>query len=110
MGIPKGATLPSHIYLVSCLYFLLTALQTANDEYSSKLQSGSAQDKTLFDLGWTVDDLSRLSESGRTLLVEIIAVKELLEDDTTDLVTSNVAKRLTQVHQRLLNFVKGMFV
>ena len=86
---------------------LLTALQTTNTEYSLKVQSGTAQDKTLFDLGWTIDDLSRLSESGRNLLVEIVAVQELLEDVNTDLVSRNITKRLTNISESLLTFVKG---
>ena len=61
----------------------------------------------MFNLGWSIDDLSRLSESGHNLLVEIVAVQELLEDVNTDLVSRNIAKRLTNISERLLIFVKG---
>lgn len=60
-------------------------------------------------LAWTVDDLSRLSQSGRTLLVELVIIKEMLEDWTTDLVAKNVARRLTQLHLSLITFIKGIF-
>lgn len=38
---------------------------------------------TLLDLAWKVDDLSRLSTSGRSALVEISSLKELFEDANT---------------------------
>lgn len=65
--------------IVADLTFISSALQTANDDYSTKLASGSSTEKNLFNLGWTVDELSRLNKSGRTVLVEIRALIELLE-------------------------------
>lgn len=72
------------------------------------MDSGSAKEKTLVNLAWEVDDLSRLSQSGRHLLVELGTVSDLLEDASTNLVQINVARRLTQLRQTLLTFVKGI--
>ena len=64
----------------------------------------------MFNLGWSIDDLSRFSESGRNLLVEIVAVQELMEDVNTDLVSCNIAKRLTNISERLLIFIKVIYL
>lgn len=86
-----------------------TALQTANDDYSTKLASGSSTEKNLFNLGWTVDELSRLSKSGRTVLVEIRALVELLGDVSTDVVEFNAARRLSALQDDLITFIKGWY-
>ena len=38
---------------------------------------------------------------------EIVAVQELLEDVNTDLVSRNITKRLTNISESLIIFVKG---
>ena len=72
-----------------CTYNIIyTALQKANDEYSKKVESGSAKEKTLLNLAWKVDDLSRLNQSGRQLLVDVTTKVEMIDDESTDIVTT----------------------
>ena len=49
---------------------LIIGLTEANSEYSSRLESRSS-DKVLFNLGWKVDELSRLNKMGHTVMVEL---------------------------------------
>lgn len=93
--------------IISCLCCNCAALQTANDEYSKKVQSEGTQEKTLIDLAWKLDDLPRLSQNGRTLLVDDTTKIQLLEDQTTDFVSANIPWQWTQVCEQLIMFVKG---
>ncbi len=58
------------------MYLSFLALVDANDTYSSKLASGTAAHQALLAVGWTVDELSRLSDQERTLLVQCQTIKE----------------------------------
>ena len=104
-----GSITVSITALCMTLYFSCecAALKSANDEYSSKLRSGCAKETTLLDLAWKVDDLSRLSSSGRLLLTEVVSIKELLEKPNPDITGSNVARRLNNLQERLVELVKG---
>lgn len=101
----------SFMHVNVTLMFLFIALEEANCDYSSKVAAGeSTKEKTLLTLAWNVDDLSRLNQLGHKKLVELIALKESLDNTSTDLIASNVARRLTQLHENhLLTFVKGIF-
>ena len=92
------------------MFILNTALQTANDEYSKKVHSEGVQQKTLIDLAWKLDDLSRLSQNGRALLVDVTTKIELLEKETTDFVFANIPRQLTRLCEQLIMFVKYMLM
>ena len=83
------------------------ALKDANDEYASKVESGSTE-KILYSLGWKVDELTRLLQAGRKLLVEITALQEILVDKDTDLVSGNIPLRLTKAKAELTPFIKSI--
>ena len=40
---------------------------------------GTVSDKTLFSVGWRVDELSQLNEAGRSMLVEVRCLMEILQ-------------------------------
>lgn len=84
------------------------ALKEAIAENEAKLIGGKATDKTLYALGWTIDELSRLTEECRALGVELMNLLEKLEDESTDIVRSNVARTLTVCQERLRTFIKGV--
>ncbi len=84
----------------------LAALKKCNDAYSAKVRSGS-HEKTLLNLAWNVDDLQKLSAGGRVLRTDLATLKDVLEDADADIIALNVAKKLTLVHKKLLEFVKG---
>lgn len=77
-------------------------------DYCQKLASKETQSKTLFNLGWKVDELSRLNKDGRCLSVEIHKLMELLGEKDCDLVSGNVAKRLSSLSTSLTTFLKGV--
>lgn len=89
------------------LYFSL-ALRKAVSENNDKLAAGNATDKTLYCLGWTVDELSRLNETCRMLCVDVTILLEMLEDQGSDLVTVNVSRRLNVLQERLTSFTSGL--
>ena len=93
--------LPSH-------NFFSAGLDTANQDYCQKLASKETQSKTLFNLGWKVDELSRLNKDGRCLSVEVHKLMELLGEKDCDLVSGNVAKRLSTLSTSLTTFLKGV--
>ena len=89
-----------------CVYsYLHVALQSANEEYSKKLTETST-DSTLMSLAWNVDELSRLNQQGRKLVIEVSVIKNKL-NDISDLVSNNVTRQLTRLQQSLLDFLKG---
>jgi hypothetical protein len=59
-------------------------MHRANDIYASKVESGSTE-KVLYSIGWKVDELTRLLQAGRKLLVEITSLQEILVDKNSDL-------------------------
>ena len=62
----------------------------------------------MYSLCWTVDELSRLNDEGRKLYVEVTDLLELLEDDSTDLILTNVARRISKLQEKLLPFIQGV--
>ncbi len=82
---------------------LYAALKSANDEYASKVRTGSAKENTLLNLAWKVDDLSRLSTDGRSMLIEVASIK----DTGCSIISANAARRLTKLHEKLVEFLKG---
>ena len=94
-------------YVVSMMDSFLAALKKCNDAYSAKVRSGVSHEKTLLNLAWNVDDLQKLSAGGRVLRTDLATLKDVLEDADADIIALNVAKKLTLVHKKLLEFVKG---
>ena len=88
-------------------YHFTLALKIASNEYSKKVQTEGTQQKTLLDLAWKLDDLSRLSQDGRALSVDIQSLLERLEDTALDYVASNIPRQLTRLQEKLAVFLKG---
>ena len=82
-------------------------MKTANDDYASKVKSGSTE-KILYSLGWKVDELTRLLQAGRKLLVEITSLQEILVDKNSDLISLNIPLRLAKAKDELTPFIKGI--
>lgn len=67
---------------ISCTY---VALKNVNDEYTEKLSSSkSTSDKVMYQLCWSVDELTRLLKEGRVLYVEVSLLLDILSDDQRD--------------------------
>lgn len=87
--------------------FLYVELEKANKEYSCKLGSESAvAEKTLFTLGWKVDELGRLSESGRKIVVEMKVVLDTVQNHYCEYESRNVPRQLATIRARSASFLK----
>ena len=86
----------------------LVALKDHIVENKAKLAGGKATDKTLYALGWTIDELSRLTDECRGLLVELESLLEKLEDESTDVVRINIPRTLSKCQERLRIFTKSV--
>ena len=90
------------------MYSLKISYVALNDEYTGKLSSNkSASDKVMYQLCWSVDELTRLLEEGRVLYVEV-SLLEILSDDQRDQVQANVARRVPELQSRLVTFIRGV--
>ena len=79
----------------------------ANQNYSSKLASGSTPHKTIFALGWTVDELKRVNNEGRQLLVQCQTMKERHAITEGSVVSENIPRQLSDLRSKTTQFVKG---
>lgn len=89
--------------------YYYAALKYANNKFCEKLSAGkTSTDKEMFSLCWSVDELGRLNESGRTLHVEIGTLLELLKDPSTNFIQQNIARCLAKIQDILLPFIRGV--
>ena len=77
-----------------CLYI---ALSDANNAYCTKQAFGKATHQTLFPLGWKVDELSRLTEQGRKLLVQCKTIRERHASPQCEAVADNIPRKLSDL-------------
>lgn len=81
------------------VHIFFSGLKAANDEYSKRVSSGSGSEKVLRDLGWRVDELSRLNTAGRQIKVDIQCLLDAHE-----------SSHMHQVHRicdAITGFLKG---
>ena len=72
------------------------------------MSSGSNQ-QTLHSLAWNVDDLSRLAEEGRKLIVELRVVRNHAEGPEDKYLSSNVPRHMCVLRERLTLMLKGVY-
>ena len=85
-------------------------LNITNDDYSKKVLQENTQQKVLLNLAWKVMDFSQLSEAGRTLLVDLSTVIELIQDESTVLVAVNIPHKLSRISENLTLFLRGKYI
>lgn len=88
--------------LVNCLK--RSAMEKAVADFSAKKQ-GNALDKTLYSLGWKIDELSRLNTLGQQLAVDTSSVTDTLNEAY---ITVNVTRAMVTLKRDLTTFVKGV--
>lgn len=101
---------PKYSNTFKCLFFC-SALKRAVADYDAKQGAGNATDKTLYSLGWTVDELSRLTEQCRDLYVEVSTAIEQLEDQAMSWTTAactKASKYLFSIKTGLRELVQGV--
>ena len=100
-----------YIVILSNHELFYSALKKAIADYDTKQLAGNATDKTLYSLGWTVDELSRLNELCQDLHVEVTTAIEHLEDRSMSWTTtacSKASRNLLSIKTRLREFVQGV--
>ena len=90
-------------------FFYLLGLQTASSDYADKMKASTANDKTLFNLGWRVDEFSRLNEAGRKMIVEVRCLIEFLSDEQCDLIALNATIKLCALQKCASSFLKNLY-
>ena len=53
---------------------------------------------------------SILSEAGRTLLVDLSTVIELIQDESNDHMAVNIPRKLSQISENLTSFLRGKYI
>lgn len=88
---------------------LLLALQLAQATYEEKVQSTTrVNEKVLFKLAWTVNDLEDLIKEIRVIVADISSLAQSCQDPKFDFQKENVARKLTNISTLLLNAVKKL--
>ena len=63
--------------------------------------------KVLHTLAWNIDDLSRLSDEGSKIIVELQSIRDIAKSRAMEL--SNIPKRLNSLRERLLSILQGVY-
>ena len=95
---------PSHQTVI----ILYIGLQSAEIAYRDKTNGGNAKPKTLFELGWKVEEFSTLLSNCRQLLVEVNVILDTFKDSDSDHVVLNTARNVTSLRTKLSVFVKNI--
>lgn len=80
-------------------------MQAASSEYSAKLPT--TVDKTLYALGWKVDELGRLCECERKAIVDMVDLIEVMSADECDVTAANLPHRICMLKKSLSTLLKG---
>lgn len=90
------------------MLLFITALANAQHAFSEKTTQGNSPPKTLFELGWKVEELNTLVSDCRQLVVEAKTLVDKFEDASVDHVISNTALQLSKLRKNLTTFVRGI--
>ena len=85
-----------------------TELSSADARYHEKLQSNDKDSKSLFSVGWKVEELTLLVDRCQTCIASTSSIFELVADSTSDLVGSNVPRRLSTLRELVKSFIKDL--
>ena len=74
--------------------------------YEEKQAEGKTSEKQMFGLAWDVEELGRINESGRQLVVESRAMTDNLRDPVYDKVSDNFPRKLSSFREQAVQFLK----
>ena len=86
----------------------IAALTQAQRAYEEKIESSRTPKNILLRLAWNVQDLQELLASVRQLSVDIVTLKDEIEDENYDPVEQNTAKTLKSLQSKLIETVKRL--
>lgn len=98
-----------YYYIILYILTLNSELASANDEYSLKVTSGKTPEKTLRKLAWNVDDLSRLNDDSRKMLIELRQIQEVAEGPEATFLAINAPRKLSLLPDKMLTFLQGLY-
>ena len=81
-------------------------LQVKSKRYSEKQQAEKVNEKTMLELAWVVEELSKLSETGRQLTVDSKTLLDKSQDPKYDNVTDNFKRKLSTFKDQSVAFLK----
>lgn len=85
-----------------------TELASSDAHYNEKLMSNDKDSKSLFSLGWKVEELGRLVDQCQTCIATTSSVLDQVSIPTVDMVSSNIARKVTALRELLTSFVKDL--
>ena len=86
------------------------ALENANNTYSQKVSSKKFSEKKMFELGWEIEELEKLNQTGRKLLVDIRSLCVKYSAPLYGDVDENMPKCLRSFCTDLTQFIKNIVV
>ena len=81
---------------------------SADANYHEKLQSNDKDSKSLFSLGWRVEELNLLVKRSQTYIADVSRLVDVVADMTVDLIRSNVARQLSNLRDSLSSFIHDL--
>ena len=87
------------------MYLYNAGLTEAENVYREKQENRSSE-KLLFEAGWKLEELNALLKDNQRLIVEVQTLRDVLSDDTTDLVGINVALKVANIRGQLTDFTR----
>lgn len=88
--------------------FVSLELTSADANYHEKLQSNDKDAKSLFSLGWRVEELNQLVKCSQTYIATVSHLIDVVADMTVDLIRSNVARQLSNIRDSLSSFIQDL--
>lgn len=89
---------------------LCTGLKHAEEAHTSKLQSGRAKQKTIFELAWNVEEHKILLQTCKALIERLKQIEDFMNarPTKTHCVQQNFAGQLSELRKQLPEFIKGV--
>ena len=88
------------------IYIILVGLHKTSANYAQKQKEGKSPEKTMFELAWDIEELGRINETGRKLIIDCDTLKEKLLQPGYNRIAANFARQLRCFRDKALLFVK----
>lgn len=85
---------------------LWASLQVKSKRYLEKQQAEKVNEKTMLELAWDVEELSKLNETGRQLIVDGKTLLDKSQDPNYDKVADNFGRKLSTFKDQSVAFLK----
>jgi hypothetical protein len=97
-----------HQHLLKDKDFIVRELASANEKYHNKLLSNEKDSKSLFALGWKVEELKRFVEKCQILIASASSLQDIATDATSNFESLNLPSQLDTFRSSLSTFVRNL--